>query len=97
MIYKTLGFYCILLLAIRLHPVQGARLPPPRDNPLEHRIGDLFQRISTTKVKTEQPGILNDVRSAVFLLRQTQHQIHSVLSVQTKMQEKLAYWMSKVT
>lgn len=94
MIYKTLGFYCILL-AIHLDPVRSARLPA-RDNPLEHKIGHVFQRISTAKVKTEQPAILNDVRSAVFLLRQTQQQIHSVLAVQTKMQEKLNYWISKV-
>ena len=76
----------------------GMKLPYAPSNPQEHRIADLFQRISSSPRVSREPPIStqlkSDIRAAVFVLRETQRQILSIMSVQNKIQEKLAYWQT---
>lgn len=100
--YKPSIGIIFCLVAISLG--RGMRLPPrerpymPANLQLEHRIGDVFQRISSpsrvSREPTIHPQLKSDLRAAIFVLRETQHQILSAMSVQSKIQEKLAYWKS---
>ena len=95
MIYKRpIWIFC--LVAINFG--HGMKLPYTPGSPQELRIADLFQRISSSpKVSRDppiSPQLKSDIRAAVFVLRETQQQILSILSVQYKIQEKLAFWQT---
>ncbi|XP_032788802.2 serine/threonine-protein phosphatase 6 regulatory ankyrin repeat subunit A [Daphnia magna] len=110
----TLTAFTVFCLAVNI--VAGMRLPVRERqlplgtgiHPLEHRIGDVLQKISSSAkviprsvdATTPPPAVVpvipdslrSDIRAAIFVLRETQLQILSVLSVQIKIQEKLSHW-----
>lgn len=115
MVYKPRTTLTILTVFYLTNIVVGMRMPVRERqlpssfgvHPLEHRIGDVLQKISSARVipkngdfTTPSPAVVpvipaslrSDMRAAVFVLRETQLQILSVLSVQIKIQEKLSHW-----
>lgn len=97
--------YC-LLVVVCLHLATGRIVPSRDDGKLDHRIGDLFHRLSTTtSVPTDNNNnnkrplssvMKSDIQAAILILRQSQLQIQTVLSSQKKMLDKLHHWQSKV-
>lgn len=102
--YKSSAMCYCCLLAVCLHLATGRVVSSRDDGKLDHRIGDLFQRLSTTSVSTDNNNnkrplssvMKSDIHAAILILRQSQLQIQTVLSAQKKMLEKLHHWQSKV-